>query len=98
MEILIPLLIILFILLLIVTLVGHGIWVALAWCFREFSGRKTGGPPSASYTHSDLRLCFNSGYSLLIQMKFCGVCGAHRLPMAQEELIRALEGTLLHVE
>ncbi|HSP62266.1 MAG TPA: hypothetical protein VLQ90_04720 [Pyrinomonadaceae bacterium] len=99
MEYLIPLLIILFILLVIVTLVGHGIWVALAWFFRELRGGRTGGlPPSASQTPAAERPCFNCGYSLQIQMKFCGVCGAHRLTLTQEEHLRELEGTLRQLE
>src|SRR5712691_3789356 len=99
MEVLIPLLIILFILLLIVTLVGHGIWVALAWFYREFGGGKTGAsPPSASQTSSAQRPCHNCGESLAIQMKFCGVCGAHRLSLAQEEHLRELDGTLRQLE
>src|SRR6266478_5753510 len=98
MEILIPLLIILFILLVIVTLVGHGIWVALAWCFREFGGRKTGGPPSASQTSPAQRPCFTCGESLAIQIKFCGVCGAQRLSLVQEAQLHELLGTLRHLE
>ncbi len=99
MEVLIPLLIILFILLLIVTLVGHGIWVVLAWFFREFGGGKISArPPSASQTSSAQRPCHNCGESLAIQMKFCGVCGAHRLSLAQEEHLRELDGTLRQLE
>src|SRR6266404_1498901 len=98
MEILIPLLIILFILLVIVTLVGHGIWVALAWCFREFGGRKTGGPPSASQTSPAQRPCFTCGESLAIQIKFCGVCGAQRLSLVQEAQLHELLGTLRQLE
>jgi hypothetical protein len=99
MEILIPLLIILFILLLIVTLVGHGIWVVLAWFFRELGGGKRGASPrSASQTSPAQRPCPNCGESLAIQMKFCGVCGAHRLSLAQEVHLRELESTLRQLE
>jgi hypothetical protein len=100
-EFLIPVLIVLSILLVLVTLVGHGIWVALEWFFREVGGSKPKphvNPLSISQSSSIQRPCHNCGYSLLIQMKFCGVCGAQRLSLAQEELIRELEGTLRQLE
>ena len=98
MEVLIPLLIILFILLLIVTLVGHGIWVALAWLFRGGKRKQSVIGPTLSLSSSAQRPCHNCGESLAIQMKFCGVCGAHRLSLAQEEHLRELDGTLRQLE
>src|SRR5260370_24745160 len=99
MEYLIPVLIVLFILLVIVTLVGHGIWLVLAWFFRSLSGskRKPSVPsplPTGPATHA----CLNCGYALVIEMKFCGVCGAQRLTLAQEERLRELEVTLRQLE
>lgn len=92
---LIAVLIILFILLVAVTLIGHGIWVALNWLFTEVSGGKQESnisisTPSARAVHP----CRNCGNSLLVQMKFCGVCGAQRLTLKQEEELRELEVTL----
>src|SRR6266849_4271901 len=98
MEILIPLLIILFILLVIVTLVGHGIWVALAWVFRGGKPKQSVVGPTLPLSSPAQRPCHNCGESLAIQMKFCGVCGAHRLSLAQEEHLRELEGTLRQLE
>jgi hypothetical protein len=99
MESLIPVLFVLFILLLIVTLLGHGIWVALAWFVREVTGSKTNTrPPTILDTSPAARPCQNCGYSLLIKMQFCGVCGAHRLTMSQEKLLRELDVTLRQLE
>jgi hypothetical protein len=99
MEYLIPLLIFLFILLVFVTLVGHGIWVALVWFFRELSGAQPGPrvqtPPLATQaTH----YCPHCRQALTMQMKFCGVCGAERLTLRQEEELRELEVTLRQIE
>src|SRR5260370_37731250 len=98
MEILIPLLIILFILLVIVTLTGDRIWVALAWVFRGGTPKQSVVGPTLPLSSPVQRPCHNCGESLAIQMKFCGVCGAHRLTLAQEEHPRALEGTLPQLE
>ncbi len=99
MEYLIPLLIILFILLVFVTLVGHGIWVVLAWFFRELSGDKP--EPRVQTlsleTHATHQ-CPNCRQPLTIQMKFCGVCGALRLSLRQEEELRELDVTLRQIE
>lgn len=99
MEYLIPVLIFLFILLVIVTLVGHGIWLVLAWFFRALSGSKRKPRvPSPSPTEPSTHPCLNCGYALVIETKFCGVCGAHRLTLAQEEQLRELETTLRQLE
>src|SRR6266404_6374158 len=99
MEYLIPLLIVLFILLVLVTLVGHGIWIVLAWFFREVRGSKRGTSVSI-YSPSEpaKHQCRNCGCVLEIQTKFCGVCGAERLTLAQEQQLRELEVTLRQLE
>src|SRR6266404_242754 len=98
MEFLIPLLVILFILLVIVTLVGHGIWVALAWIFRGGKPKQPVVGPSLSLSSPAQRPCHNCSESLAIQMKFCGVCGAHRLSLVQEAQLHELLGTLRQLE
>src|SRR6266436_6821867 len=98
MEILIPLLIILFILLLIVTLVGHGIWVALAWIFRGGKPKQSVVGLTLSLSSPAQRPCHNCSESLEIQMKFCGVCGAQRLSLVQEAQLHELLGTLRQLE
>src|SRR5437762_11560119 len=99
MEYLIPLLIVLFILLVFVTLVGHGIWLALAWFFRTMSGSdSTPNVQTLSLKTPSTHACPNCRQTLTIQMKFCGVCGAQRLALHEEELLRELEVTLRQIE
>ena len=96
MDALISFLFFLSLLLVLVTLIGHGIWVALAWFFREIGGQKPqpdSTPPSISPSAPVSRSCHNCGYGLIVQMKFCGVCGAQRLSPSQQESIRELEIT-----
>jgi hypothetical protein len=98
MESLIPV-IVLLILLVIVALVFIGFWTALTWLFSGSTGNKTrAGPPSILETSPAHRPCQNCGNALLIRTQFCGVCGAHRLNMAQENVIRELEITLRQLE
>src|SRR5437868_6846416 len=99
MEYLIPLLIVLFILLVFVTLVGHGIWMVLAWFFREIRAGKTETNVSIySPVEPAKHHCPNCECVLEIQTKFCGVCGAQRLTPAQEEQLRELAVTLRQLE
>ena len=63
MEYLIPLLIILFILLVFVTLLGHGIWVALAWFFRVIRPAKKNRHRTYSGPLISLTLFSGSAYS-----------------------------------
>lgn len=90
--------ILLFILLTIITLIGHGIWVFLAWFLRTVGGNQKqssvstiSSPPVAK---SESHTCVNCGESLTGAMKFCGVCGAHRPTLSEEGQLRELEATL----
>src|SRR2546423_15566697 len=99
MEYLIPFLIASFILLVFVTLVGHGIWIVLAWFFRELRSSKTETNVSIySSAEPAKHQCPNCECVLEIQTKFCGVCGAQRLTLAQEQQLRELEVTLRQLE
>jgi hypothetical protein len=94
-------LIILLVLLAIVTLIGHGVWVFLAWFLRTVSDGRKDEPPLTLVPPTprpESHSCFNCFEPLTIQMKFCGVCGAHRPTLAQEELLRELEITLRQLE
>src|SRR5215467_12747691 len=94
--------IILFILLAIITLIGHGIWVFLAWFLRTVSGhQKEASVPSISTpptSKPESHTCINCGEPLTILMKFCGVCGAHRPSLAEEEEVKELDATLRQLE
>jgi len=102
------LLIILFILLTIITLIGHGIWVFLAWFLRTVSGNQKEASfptfssptptPESSAPKSGSHACANCGEPLTVQMKFCGVCGAHRPTLSEEEQLRELSATLRQLE
>jgi hypothetical protein len=99
MESLIPVLFVLFVLLVIATLPGLGIWAAFAWFGREVTGSNANTrPPTILDTAPAGRPCQNCGYSLLVNMHFCGVCGAHRLTLDQEKLISELDITLGQLE
>jgi hypothetical protein len=101
MEDLIPILIVLGILFIFVTLVGHGIWLILAWIFRELTGTSRDEPPvsiTPSPTDSSAHKCPNCGFGLTVQLKFCGVCGARRPTPLQQEVLRELDITLRQLE
>ncbi|HEX3144070.1 MAG TPA: hypothetical protein VHQ64_08865, partial [Pyrinomonadaceae bacterium] len=92
--------IILFILLGVITLIGHAIWVFLAWLFRTiFSIEKEDPVPSpipSIITSS--HYCSNCGVPLNVEMKFCGGCGAHRPTLREEEQLGELEATIRQLE
>src|SRR5215813_5109744 len=101
MEDLIPILFVLGILFIVITVVGHGIWLVLAWIFRELTGTRRDEPPvsiTSTPTDSSAHKCPNCGFGLTVQLKFCGVCGARRPTLAQQEQLRELEITLRQLE
>jgi hypothetical protein len=121
MEDLIPILVVLGILFIIITLVGHGIWLLLAWLFGALTGRERQeeGEPSSTRrftalgeseregapfarpstaNESTAHPCSNCGQGLTVQLKYCGVCGARRPTLEQEEHLRELEITLRQLE
>ncbi|MEX1223742.1 MAG: hypothetical protein WEA31_04260, partial [Pirellulales bacterium] len=52
----------------VVTLIGHGIWVALAWFFKQF---KSNSRPASSQT---LHACPRCWSALLDERQYCRVC------------------------
>ena len=101
MEDLTPILIVLGIFFILVTLVGHGIWLILAWIFRELTGTARDEPPvsiTPSPTDASAHKCPNCGFGLTVQLKFCGVCGARRPTLLQQEALRELDITLRQLE
>ncbi len=98
MEILITLLIVLMVLAVIgvvVTVVGHGIWVALAWIFGQSSGQSRSrrdtwnSPPS---------WCPNCNFALQHNAAFCGRCGWRKREGIVLELLKDLAATQRQVE
>ncbi len=121
MEDLILILVVLGVLFIIITLVGHGIWLTLAWIFGALTGKEREEEKSPSSTRmfsalgenqrasgsyarppssneSTAHPCLNCGQALTVQLKYCGVCGARRPTLAQEEQLRELEVTLRQLE
>jgi hypothetical protein len=91
--------IILFVLLAIITLIGHGVWVFIAWVLRTVGGRDNRpGVQTLSLSTAASHHCSNCGVALTAQMRFCGVCGAHRPTLAQEEQLRELGITLRQLD
>src|SRR4051794_35741886 len=96
-------LIILFILVAVITLIGHRIWVFLAWFLRTVSGNRRDEPTLSEATPAlaptpPAHCCPNCGERLNINMKFCGACGAPRPTVSQEEQLRDLRITLRELE
>jgi hypothetical protein len=88
-----------------VTLIGHGIWVTLAWFFRQLSGsaqtRHTPPPPPLQTLSLGDHLpekCPNCHSPTFRAAKFCPTCGAQRPTAANEQLFRELEGTLRQLD
>src|SRR3989442_5643048 len=98
MEFLIPLFVILSILLVSITLIGHGIWLALAWFFRQLSGSASSISITPAPGPQTPRPCVNCRSPIDIQVKYCGRCGAIRLTLAQEAHLRELDSTLPQLE
>src|SRR5262245_42622102 len=99
MEDIIPFLFVLAFVLVLVTLVGHGIWVVLAAFLRAITGSKSeSSSQTLSLNTPTANACPNCGFALRIQVKFCGVCGAHRMTLSQEQELRELDVTLRQLE
>lgn len=101
MEDLVLVIVVLFILLGVITLIGHGIWVILAAIFRAIFDLASEPPtqsPIPSTTSTSSHHCLNCGAALNVQMKLCGSCGAHRPTLSQEEQLEELEATIRQLE
>src|SRR5215216_3319720 len=78
----------------LITLIGHGIWVALAWFFRLFTG-----PVDDSYNSSIVReRCDNCGAEMLAHAEWCGVCGWRKISSAKLELAKDMAATVRMME
>ncbi len=90
METLFIALIVLFVLGAVVTVVGHGLWLALAWMFRDLIGSETSTP---SPIKPDLVDCPNCGFQVLQHAMFCGRCGLPRPSQLAVDLLSDLATT-----
>jgi hypothetical protein len=99
MDVLIILVVILVIVFAGVTLIGHGIWLMLAWFAREiFGGRPPKQAPSLNIDVPIPWECTHCHVSQFTPSKHCPFCGAARPTPAQEELLRELETTLRQLD
>jgi hypothetical protein len=99
MEILIALVVILVILLVSVTLIGHGLWLALAWFARQVTGsRSHARSQTLSRDAPAPEKCFHCHVVQFTPAKHCPLCGAARPTATQQESLRELEGTLRQLD
>jgi hypothetical protein len=78
------------ILLLLITLIGHGIWVFLRWIIRQLTGKSAAEPRVQSL---GLSRCANCNADISSQATFCGYCGAGRPSGIVVELLKDLAAT-----
>ena len=99
MEVLFAVVVVLVILLAGVTLIGHAIWLALAWIVKQISGGK---PHARVQTLSrDPPAPEQCSHCHIVQAtsgKYCAVCGAARPTPAQKDLLRDLKATLRQLD
>lgn len=88
-------LIFLSVLLLIVTLVGHGIWVSFAWFVRQISSSPSDRPQVQSL---GLSRCQNCNFELSPSAVICGHCGWRRPSGIVVELLKDLAATGRQIE
>jgi hypothetical protein len=92
-------LIFLFIFFAIITVIGHGIWVALAWFFRQFKV-KDEAPRAPSYEslNLDRDRCPNCGAGRYRRDQACSACGWTPVSAAKTELLKELAATARQME
>ena len=74
----------------LITVIGHGIWVALRWFFRQLAGNPE--KPTATQTPGIPR-CEKCGYSFAPDTVFCGHCGWRKPEGIVVELAKDLAAT-----
>jgi hypothetical protein len=99
MELLIAVVVILVILLVVVTLIGHGLWLALAWFARQVTDARSQTPvQTLSLDAPAPEQCFHCHIVLSTSWKHCPRCGAVRPTPAQKDLVRELKATLRQLD
>jgi hypothetical protein len=80
--------------LLLITLIGHGIWVLLRWIIRQLAGK----PPDPDVQAPGLSRCSNCNATGSPKEIFCGICGARKPSGIVVELLKDLTATERQVE
>jgi hypothetical protein len=78
------------VILLLITLIGHGIWVFLRWIIRQLAGKSAAELRVQSL---GLSRCANCNADISSQATFCGYCGAGRPSGIVVELLKDLAAT-----
>jgi hypothetical protein len=82
-------LLILFYVLVVITVVGHGIWATIRWLIQQFTGSGSGSRQQAA----EAQRCANCGFLMAVSADFCGHCGCLRLSGIVVELLKDLRAT-----
>src|SRR2546423_15089897 len=90
MEALLILLFVLFVVLFLVTLIGHGIWLFISWVF--------GSSATAESSAAATARCASCNFALSANSAFCGRCGAPKPSAIITELLKDLAATLRQTE
>lgn len=93
MEILITLFVVLTIAIAVVTVVGHGLWLMLAWILRQFKEPSQQRPAWSGVTSR----CQNCNFELSQSATFCGRCGWQQSEIVVE-LLKDLGATERQIE
>src|SRR6267378_3822047 len=81
--------------LLLITLIGHGIWVALRWFIRQLAGNTAA---DKQVERPDLSRCSQCKAEILSHATFCGHCGTRKPFGIVAELLKDLAATERQVE
>ena len=83
--------------LVVITLVGHLIWVTIAWLLRQIFKRQA---PAESNVQQPTILpkCPNCNFTFVTQADFCGHCGAPRPSGIVSELLKDLAATVRQIQ
>src|SRR6267142_1668723 len=92
MEALLILLFVLFVVLFLVTLIGHGIWLFIRWVFGSKADAESRLPTTATAR------CSNCNFMLAANSDSCGHCGALKPTAIVSELLKDLAATLRQTE
>ncbi len=81
-------------LLILMTVIGHGIWVTIRWFIRQLAGSANDSRPQVT----EVQRCANCGFQVQTTAEFCGQCGCPRLSGIVVELLKDLRATVRQLE